>query len=186
MTELTALTPLETMAPVQIGSVVLTEPAPEPVAAIQPYPGRGQAASDALHRLTGLEFPAPGQMAKAGDLRVLWAGRETAFLVGALPELDAVRADAAVTDLSDAWAVLRLSGAETDAVLARLSPLDLRPKAFPAGATARTELAHMTALLVRLPSAVEIWVMRSMAGSAAKKLAQAMAAVAAREALRGP
>ena len=66
-------------------------------------------------------------------------------------------------------------------ILARLVPIDLRDQAFPDGAAARTLFGHMTAVLMRLgPEHYEVMVFRSMAGTLAHDLKDAMESVAAR------
>ncbi|ABV93999.1 putative sarcosine oxidase [Dinoroseobacter shibae DFL 12 = DSM 16493] len=182
MADPASLAPACPLPAVKIGTVALTEVAVGTVMSVQPYPGAGQAVSTKLAQLTGIPFPEPGRSADFEDLRVLWAGRDTAFLVGEVPPLDLLCGEAALTDQSDAWVVLRLSGSQAREVLARLTPLDLRDTAFTEGQTARTELAHMAVLLVALPAAVEIWLMRSMRLTALDKLSQAMKSVAARAA----
>lgn len=154
-----------------------------PIAAIAPFRGQEGAVAAALAPL-GLAFPAPGQaLAGAAGARILWAGRGTAFLIGAAPP-PALAGIAAVTDQSDGWAGLRLEGPDHAAVLARLVPLDLRPAAFPAGRAARAPLNHVPALFTRAgPEAVELWVFRSMAATAVHELETAMIRVAARAAL---
>lgn len=183
MADLQPSSPLGHMRPVQIGTSLLTEVVPESVHAILPFPGQMPAASRMLAAQLGAGFPQPGRSAVGhGDLRLLWAGREQAFAVGPMPdEVSAHLAQhAAVADVSAAWVVLRLSGPDTEEVLARLTPLDLHRDVFRVGHTARTEVQHMTALLVRMPSAIEIWGMRSMAETLRHDLIRAMRSVAAR------
>lgn len=180
MTKLARSSALGVMSPVQIGTCVLSELAPPDVVAVMPYSGAETTASDLLQRLTGLALPEPGRSSKARDIRCLWAGREQAFVAGQVPDLGGLSGYAAVVDVSDAWAILRLSGPATDEVLSRLTPLDLHPGVFRVGHTARTELKHRAVLLTRLPSAIEIWVMRSMAHGAVDDISRAMRTVAAR------
>jgi heterotetrameric sarcosine oxidase gamma subunit len=79
--------------------------------------------------------------------RRLWlvATAEDAASVAALPELVARRA--AVTDLSHARTVLRLSGAEARTALAKLCRIDLHPKVFGPGRIAQTPLGQIPALI---------------------------------------
>ena len=71
---------------------------------------------------------------------------------------------AAVTDQSDAWAVVALEGDAAEAVLARLVPVDLRVAVFAVGHVAKTMLAHLSVTITRTGQATfEIMVMRSMA-----------------------
>lgn len=168
------------LLPRAAGSCRLEAGQPGPVTAIAPFRGQAAAVSAALAAL-GLAFPAPGRALASGNARILWAGRDLALLAGAAPP--PLAGLAAVTDQSDGWAVMALSGAAHAAVLARLVPVDLRPAAFPEGAAIRAPLNLMPALLARTgPATVEIWVFRSMAATAVHEIAAAMARVAARAA----
>ncbi len=154
--------------PVTLGRASLVGFDPGPVTSIAPFPGRA---------VPG--FPTPGQVVAQGAGRMVWAGRGMAFLIGApAPDL---QGQAAVTDQSDGWVWVTLSGADAVAVLARLVPLDLRPQAFPAGTTARSTLGHLPVLLIReAVDTFRIAAFRSMAGSLVHDLTGAMRAVAAR------
>jgi heterotetrameric sarcosine oxidase gamma subunit len=78
---------------------------------------------------------------------------------------------ASISDQSDAYPVLRLSGARGRDVLAKLVSLDLHPAVFNIGHSASTGAAHISVILWRLEnapdgsSAFEIAFPRSMAGS---------------------
>ena len=64
-------------------------------------------------------------------------------------------------------------------------PADLRDRAYPVGATARTLLSHMTVTLSRLSGeAWELMALPSMAGTLVGELAHAMGGVAARATAR--
>ncbi|MEM7644545.1 MAG: hypothetical protein AAF366_18770, partial [Pseudomonadota bacterium] len=88
----------------------------------------------------------------------------------------------ATTDQSDAFAALRLSGPDADAVLARLTPLNLAEIA--PGQTARSLLGHMNTLFHRTEAeAWDLLLFRSMAAHAIHEIDRAMRGVAARAAL---
>ncbi|MEL7025720.1 MAG: sarcosine oxidase subunit gamma family protein, partial [Pseudomonadota bacterium] len=90
----------------------------------------------------------------------------------------------AVIDQSDAWAMARVEGVGARDVLARLTPLDLRPSTFAAGQTARTMIGHMTGQVTALgPETYELMVFRSMAGTLVHDLKRAMGFVAGRSKL---
>jgi sarcosine oxidase subunit gamma len=165
--------------PVTTGAAVLAEWVPGPITAIAPYAAGGAAVARALAPL-GLAWPEPGRMTVAGAARLAFAGRGVAFLIGAAPP--DFGAAAAVTDQSDGWAGLRLTGAAAVDVLARLVALDLRPGAFPEGSAVRAMLNHMPLCLMRWAGGFELLVFRSMTRTAVHELAEAMARVAARSA----
>ncbi len=173
--------------PLAMGDCTLSAQAPGTAWLIAPYPGRRAACSAALAPL-GLSFPAPGQGLAgqglaAGGRRIVWAGRDQAFLFGAAPP-EGLAEHAALTDQSDGWAGLRLQGPDAEAVLARLVPLDLRIGAFPEDHVARSLLGHMPLLIQRTgPETFALMTYRSMAGSAVQEIAHALKAVAARRRL---
>jgi methylglutamate dehydrogenase subunit D len=180
VTERTACGALDGLdLPLAVGGAVLEELAIGRLSSVAPFRGRKDAVGTAL----GADLPAPGDAVPAAGGRVLWSGIGQWFVQGLVPDLTGL---AAVTDQSDAWAGLRLSGADAAEVLARLVPLDLHPDACPPGRVARTLLRHLACLIVPGDEEFEILVMRSFARTAVDDLATAMRAVAARAALTGP
>lgn len=164
-----------------IGMATLAEGSLTRITSIAPFPGRAAEVSAALAPL-GLAFPAPGQSLSSGEARILWTSRDQAFLIGPAPM--GLAGLAAVTDQSDGWASLLLSGETAEDVLARLYPLDLRATAFPSGQVARAPLNHMSSILLRSgPQAFDIMVFRSMARTAWHEIETAMTRLAARAAL---
>ncbi len=160
MVKLVALGAFEGVTLGAVGGVVLSEVDVAGAVSVAPLAGQ-EAAVDAALRAVGLGFPAPGQVVGSGDRRAIWAGRGRALVIGGVPGLDGL---AAVTEQGDGIAALVVQGATVEAVLARLVPMDLRLRAFPVGATARTFVNHMTAQVTRVAEdAVEVMVMRSMA-----------------------
>jgi sarcosine oxidase subunit gamma len=177
--ELIARAPLGPIAPLTLGTVTLAQADLGPITAIAPMPGQGAAVDRALKPL-GLAFPGPNASAAKGDARLLWTGREQAFLIGVAPP-EGLSDAAAVTDQSDGWCALHLHGAGAEAVLMRLVPLDLRALAFPVGRCTRAGLNHMPMILWRsAPDAFTILVFRSMARTAWHELETAMTGLAAR------
>jgi len=179
--ELIAKSALEGQGPVALGGVTLAEAAVGPITSIAVLPGGAKAVAKGLKPL-GLAMPAPNGFAEKAGARIIWTGREQAFLTGvAPPSLEG----AALTDQSDGWAVLMLSGVGAVDVLARLMPLDLRLNAFPVGRAVRSGLNHMNAVILRTGDyAFEIMVFRSMARTAWHEVVAAMEAVAARAVLK--
>ena len=126
----------------------------------------------------GLDFPAPNSALSQGAARIVWTGRGQAFLIDTDPA--PLAGLAALTDQSDGWARLRLSGAGADQALARLVPVDLRPASFAPGAALRAPLSHMMAVLIAGPGEIEVMIFRSMLHSAWHEIETAMRALAAR------
>ncbi len=183
---LAAVSPCAGLLPLQIGALTLSEDDPGHLTALAPYLGRAEALGTALKAAHGVALPAANRItSKDGTTgkdgaRVLWFGRAHYLLMGPAPD-PALADHAALTDISDAWAVVGLDGAGAADVLARLTPIDLRPGQFEQGHTARTELMHMHAAITRLgDTSFQIMVFRSMAQTLAQDLGAAMQGVAAR------
>lgn len=179
MTDLKASSPCEGLLPVSAGQCTLSEVRPGAITSLAPRKDAEKTASAALKKAHGMAFPGPGRMTGRAGARACWSGRGQALLVGPQPAAGLSR-DMALSDQSDAWAVLRLDGADAEAVLARLTPLDLRESRFRRGSAARTELFHMAALITRVGiTTFDIMVFRSMAATAVHDVGTAMRSVAA-------
>ena len=57
----------------------------------------------------------------------------------------------AMTDQSDSWVMLALSGHKSRQTLARICPIDCGVSAMPIGTTARTSMEHLGAIITRRP-----------------------------------
>jgi sarcosine oxidase subunit gamma len=122
--------------------------------------------------------------ASAGGPTAIWIAPRRLWLVataqdaGSLAGLpDLVGGRAAVTDLSHARVVLRLSGPEARTALAKLCRIDLHPKAFAPGRTAQTPLGQVPALIHCVDEAptFDLYLPRSLARSATEMLIDAAA-----------
>lgn len=181
MASLIAKTPLGGLLPVEIGGISAVEVDPGAVTFLQPLSGQAAAVSKALKAGLGIGLPEPGEALSGEGARMLWCGPGQALCLGVRPEVEG----AALIDQSDGWAVARVSGAGVRDVLARLTPLDLRPSVFCEGQTARTLLGHMTAQITPVgENAFEIMVFRSMAGTLVHDLTRAMAFAEGRARIR--
>ncbi len=120
--------------------------------------GGAEALAKAVKSAYGVELPAVGQstVAEAGDARFLGLARDQFVLlfddtgadpVGAVTEK--LSGTAYLTDQSDAWALLGVSGPNCRAALERICPLDLHPTAFAIGAVARTVMEHLNVIIHR-------------------------------------
>lgn len=195
MARLTAKDAFGALVPVTFGTVTLSGIEAGAVTWLAPLAGKAAEVSAALAAQVGAGLPEAGQSLAAAGGRVVWAGPGQAFVIG--PDLTPIDG-AAQVDHTSAWARMALEGADAEAVLARLVPVDLRAAAFGEGATARTQLGHMACSLSRTgvragagagagagAERFEIMVFRSMAASAVHEIARAMEMVAARRALTG-
>lgn len=179
MVELTATTACDGLLPATKGAVTLSEVDPGCITALIPFQGQRDSLNSALNAAHGLAFPDPGRMTTGPDAVCLWTARNQVFLMGPAAD-DSLAEFASVTDQSDAWATVLLTGERVEEVLARLVPIDLHPAAFPVGTAARTLCQHMTVSLCRRADGFQIMAFRSMARTLAHDLTEAMASVAAR------
>ncbi len=88
---------------------------------------------------------------------------------------DALAGRAALTDLSHARTLLRLSGPASRSTLAKLCRIDLHPQAFPPGRAVQTPLGQVAALIhaVDASPGFDLYLPRSLARSAALSLIDA-------------
>lgn len=180
MPELIAKSALEGRS-VTLGGVTLAEVEVGPITSVALFPGGAKLAAKGLKTL-GLAMPAPNTFVEKKGARIVWTGREQAFLIGvAPPEMQG----AALTNQSDGWAVLGVSGPAAVEVLARLVPVDLRLPVCPVGTALRAPVNHMNAVILRTGDyAFEIMVFRSMARTAWHEIETAVSLVAARAGLK--
>jgi sarcosine oxidase subunit gamma len=164
-----------------LGGITLAEVDIGPITSVAVFPGGAKTVARGLKPL-GLTMPDPNVFHEKKGARIVWTGRDQAFVTGVdLPKLEG----AAVTDQSDGWAVLGLGGPAAVDVLARLVPVDLRLAAFPVGRAIRSGLNHMNAVILRTGDyAFEIMVFRSMARTAWHELETTIHMVAARSGVK--
>lgn len=180
MAELIARSPCGGLLPLTVAEISLTEEAATTLTSITPYRGQQMAVSKVLQTAHGLSFPEPGRMTGMEGARAVWFGHGQMMLIGPEPD-QSLRDVAALTDQSDAWAVVRLEGRESERVLARLVPVDLRAAVFKPGQTVRSQLMHMAVAVTRVgDQTFQIMAFRSMAVTLIHDLKTAMEAVAAR------
>lgn len=171
--QLQAKTPAEGLLPKSHGDLTLSELTPTRLTSVAPYRGHEGAVAAALGG-----WPVAGQVVVIPGGRVAWSGLRQAFVLDAdVPDLPG----AAVTDQSDAWTMVRLSGPGAIDAMARLCPLDLSQLGH--GRCARTLVNHMSALILSAEDGFEILVFRAFAQTLVHELLEAMEHVAARAAL---
>lgn len=180
MPELISKSALSGRKPLTRADTTLEAIDPGAITSVALFPGQAEAAARALAPL-GLTFPAPNRMTAAGAARLIWTGRDQAFLTGAAaPDLTGI---AATTDQSGGWTTLSLTGPAAPDALMRLVPLDLRLTGFAVGHAARAPLGHMQAVLFRpAEDSIGVMVFRSMARSAWHEIEVALRSLAARAA----
>ena len=168
------------LLPLDIVGLKLTETADQMLTALAPLKGKSKALGEALKAAHGMVLPAANRATGKEGARALWFGHAHILLLGPPPD-KSLGKYAAMTEQSDAWTVLRLSGQGAADVLARLTPIDLRPSQFKRGHTARTQVQHMMASITRINATTfQIMVFRSMAKTLLHDLEKAMAGVVSR------
>jgi sarcosine oxidase subunit gamma len=145
----------------------------EPLAAVSLTAWDREAAAAALRDTLGLMLPDAGRWTVAQDIVAVWLGPNHWALqregtTPLLPEIVRIVGDhAGLIDLTDARAVLRLTGPAAREILSALLPIDLHPRGFAPGRAATTVTSHLTVQLRQIDAAptYELSVGRSFAGS---------------------
>nr|WP_246175932.1 sarcosine oxidase subunit gamma [Roseovarius bejariae] len=175
-----AKTPCDGLLPLEVGALRLSEVETGPITSVAAFKGQEAALCKVMQAAYGLDMPEPNRVNEAGEVRAIWFGPQMALLTGVVAE-DGLSTHAALTDQSDAWAVVRLDGVGAADVLARLTPIDLRKDTLGPGKTARTEVQHMQASVTCLGKEIyQIMVFRAFAETLVHDLKCAMQAVEAR------
>jgi heterotetrameric sarcosine oxidase gamma subunit len=148
------------------------------IATIRPRKGRVAALAQLTRTRFGIDLPAGPKRTAAGGIAFASMG-PAAWLATceqggnafAASLEEALGYSASITDQSDGYAVLLMTGPKVRDVLARLLPLDLHPRSFKQDDVASTVAAHMGVILWRLADAsdgspvFELAVFRSFAAS---------------------
>lgn len=184
MVKLIAKSATEGLLPVTIGDTTVMDVTPGEMTSVAPFRGQQKALSTALKENFGQALPNVGRSLGKDMARIIWFGRNQWMVLGPCAPAPLVD-NAALSDQSDGWVVLRLKGALARDGLSRLTPLDVRDSQFKLGHTARTEFQHMMCSITRTGARqFDIMVMRSMAKTAVHDLKSALERAAASAALR--
>jgi heterotetrameric sarcosine oxidase gamma subunit len=164
--------------PATVGSgrgVIATERDGLAIARIAARRGQAGRLSELLRAQFGIEPPNAPRRAERGDVGIagiapgVWlATHDTgghAFVESLRPLLGDC---ASISDHSDAYVILRLTGPKMREALAKVIPLDIHPRSFQVGAVAQTLCGYVNVTLWRLEDrggdpVFEIWVGRSLA-----------------------
>ena len=115
-----------------------------------------------LERLLGTVLPEGPQEKTNNGAAVYWLGPNDWLLVSPAPDTgdisDALReaaagATCALTDVSDAWSIIDISGEDARARLAEGCSVDLDDNEFPVGRYVLTRLQHLPVIIHRLDGA---------------------------------
>ncbi|MBB2960410.1 sarcosine oxidase subunit gamma [Methylobacterium sp. R2-1] len=126
----------------------------------------------ALAERFGLSLPETGAAHVEGERGLIWSAPGQWLALAPSPQglrdlPEVLRGVAAVTDQSDSRALVRISGPQARALLAKGVAVDLHPRAFGPGRAAVTSIAHIGVQLWQRDAGptYEIAVARSFAGS---------------------
>lgn len=162
MIELQAKSAAHGLLPLTTERICVTELWPVTLTSVAPFQGQGVAVADAL----GLGLPAVGRSVESETAAVIWTGRDQYFLLGSeAPDLPA-----AMTDQSDAWCVVDLSGPDMLDCLARLCPLDVAQ--MEDGDVARSLLGHMHAIIWRREAGFRLMIFRAFVQTLIRELGE--------------
>ena len=146
-------------------------------------PGEAAALAARLEAAFGVALAAPGCWTASGALACVWLAPDRWQIeYPDAPDLarrlaDAVGELGGVIDVSDARAVLCVTGTGSRDVLGRLLPLDLHPHAFEPGRAASSVAAHISVYVRQIDSA-PTWQLACLRGYA-EALARAVATAGA-------
>lgn len=115
------------------------------------------AVSQQLEKAFSLRLPAitASTQNNEGTVRCLGLQREQVLLLLHSDETseqsirDSMNDQVYVTDQSDSWVILRVSGDDSREALARICPLDLHESVFTDGMVARTSMEHLSVIVIR-------------------------------------
>lgn len=148
--------------------VALAERRGRAVIQVMPAPGGDGALAAAVRTAFGLALPDGPGSAEHEAAAALWIGPRRWLLVADDPGFagrvaDAVGDRARWLDLSDARAVVTITGESARDVLNAGCPLDLHPDVFPDGATATSHFGPITLTLHRRGARFDLYVLSSYA-----------------------
>ena len=165
--------------PLEIGTVYAEE-VETSLFLVAPFDKKSRQAAAVLYAEMGMQWPETHKLRRTGASYAFWFDHAHIALMGIQPPVKILQY-AAVTDISDGWCVVDISGPNVRDVLVRVTPLDMRVKSFKMGMTQRSMLMHMQASISCFgKSKFRLMVFRSMARTLVHDLVIAMESVAAR------
>jgi sarcosine oxidase, subunit gamma len=167
MLKLAAKSALAHTKPVTNGGVTLSEEALAiaHLSARREDPAFLERAAQAL----GVELPRKANtVASRAAVHVAWIAPDQWLVIGATAE---------GTDVSDAYCVIRVSGARAADLLSKSVPVDLAPAAFPALSCARTLMGSIPVLLMRGADGFRVLVDRGLGDAAWRWLSDGVTAL---------
>lgn len=155
------------------GDMRLVAPADFALVSIALPLGREDKALKAIKTGYGVDLPEVGEsiLSKDGKVRLLRMAQDQAFVMFTHSKPDAaqvvskkIKDSAYVTDQTDVWTALHLSGPSSRRALERICPIDLDTETFAEGHVARTVMEHLGVVILR--DAADSFVLLSASSSA--------------------
>ena len=181
MSEAIEVTPLFHRAPVGAGEdslVAMTEIVGWGIIELRIRP-EDQSAHEAVRAVLGFELPCAARSSSGiGELKALWLSVDQWLIIGRLVEcgarIEALKAAlnghlSSVTDLSSAYAMIRLAGAGANEIIKKGSQCNFAGNSPVAGTVSRLPLAGLPAIVHMVQSGgemIDLYVDRSYAESA--------------------
>jgi heterotetrameric sarcosine oxidase gamma subunit len=171
---LKAVSPLSGFS-AEINKVSITEVSSRSLVSIAVPNGGLAALKAAIKKQLKLDLPEPGKTtnSKSGNAMLIWASPDQYLF--SFDEKDNMPSETVgkllngksyVTDQSDAWVTLKISGERKLEALERICPINLHPDVFKTGMAARTMMEHLGVLIIRDENdSVLLLSARSTAGS---------------------
>lgn len=140
------------------GNMTLVAPSDVALVSVALPLGSEAKALKAIKSAYGIDLPDVGQtaMSKDGKARLMRMAQDQAFVMFTHADPDAatvvsglLKGAAYVTDQTDVWSALRLSGPSSRDALARICPIDLHTDVFLEGHIARTVMEHLGVIILR-------------------------------------
>ena len=178
MVNLIPKSPLNSMEPIKVGSIVLSEITSANMSTIQPFKNKTKTVSKELKKKFNLELPGDGKSSVAKGNTVMWIGMGQYLFVG--NKVDNI--SAAITDQSDAWTVVALVGVGSSDVMDRLCPVDAR--SMESGDVIRSLLGHMATIVRKTDLGFELMVFRSFSKTLVHEIEGSMKSIAAQNKLK--
>lgn len=132
-------------------------------------PDQQASTSNALQTHCGLSWPEVTQSTSNESTDCLGLQPEQVMLLSQCSDNDhtdlenSLTSDTVVTDQTDSWVVVEVSGDRTHDVLERICPIDLHEDTFKIGQVARTSMEHSSVIVFRQ---TDRWVLLSPRSSA--------------------
>jgi sarcosine oxidase subunit gamma len=139
----------------EIGTIRLREISNQSLIAMAIPLGEEAKFKNTIKNTFGLKMPSPNKSVKNKDTRILSTQPDQIFVLTKRtddPEKSMaieIGKNAYITDQTDAWVILEISGSSSREALERICQLDLDKEVFQLDGMARTSMEHMSAIIIR-------------------------------------